>query len=97
MFVHHVFFWLKPGADRQQLIDGLQPLISIETIRQWHIGIPAGTHRPVIDSSYSLSWLLQFDTEADEAYYQEHPEHLRFVAECSHLWERVVVYDTVSV
>lgn len=97
MFVHHVYFWLKPGADRSQLIAGLQSLTSIEGIRQWHIGTPAATNRPVIDSSYSISWMLQFETAADEAHYQDHPEHHRFVRECSHLWERVVVYDSVSV
>ncbi|MBK8425149.1 MAG: Dabb family protein [Lewinellaceae bacterium] len=97
MFVHHVFFWLKPGADREALIAGLQALTSVKSIRQWHIGIPASTHRPVIDSSYAVSWMLQFDTAADEAFYQDHPDHHRFIAECSHLWERVVVYDSVEV
>jgi hypothetical protein len=29
--------------------------------------------------------------------YQEHPIHQKFVADCSHLWERVVVYDVAEV
>ncbi|HOY06753.1 MAG TPA: Dabb family protein [Saprospiraceae bacterium] len=97
MFIHHVYFWLKSGADRSELIAGLQKLTSIKSIGQWHIGTPAATNRPVIDSSYSVSWMLQFDSPEDEAFYQDHPDHHRFVAECGHLWERVVVYDSVSV
>ena len=97
MFIHHVYFWLKPDANREELIAGLKSLTTLETIRQWHIGVPADTNRPVIDSRYSVSWLLQFDDAAGEAHYQDHPEHHRFVRECSHLWERVVVYDSVSV
>jgi Stress responsive A/B Barrel Domain len=97
MFVHHVFFWLQPGADRQALIAGLQALTSVKSIKAWHIGVPAATSRPVIDSTYAVSWMLQFDSAADEAIYQDHPDHHRFIAECSHLWERVVVYDSVEV
>lgn len=97
MFIHHVYFWLNPGADRAQLIAGLQALTSVTSIQQWHIGTPAATNRPVIDSSYAVSWMLQFATAADEAFYQDHPDHHRFVAECSHLWEKVVVYDSVAV
>lgn len=97
MFVHHVFFWLKPGADRQQLLQGLQQLSAVDCIQAWHIGLPAATHRPVIDSSYAVSWMLQFEGPDEEAIYQDHPEHHRFIAECSHLWERVVVYDAVAI
>jgi hypothetical protein len=97
-FLHHVFFWLKnPGseADRQALLQGLEKLSQVKTIRQFHIGRPAATSRGVIDSSYSVSWLLLFDHPADEASYQTDPIHLRFVEECSHLWNRVQVYDSI--
>jgi len=99
MFIHHVFFWLKDPAseaDRQQLTEGLRRLGRVATIRSHHIGRPAGTHRDVIDASYSLSWLTTFDSAADEAAYQQDPLHLAFVAECAHLWSRVVVYDSVD-
>lgn len=97
MFLHHVFFWLKPGASRGELIAGLQGLTGIEGILQSHIGVPADTDRPVIDSSYAVSWLLVFADGEGEAVYQNHPLHHRFVANCQHLWEKVVVYDTVPV
>ena len=98
-FIHHVFFWLNnPGSDhdKKSLIEGLQKLSKVSTIRSFHIGIPASTRRDVIDSSYSVSWLLFFENAADQDSYQTDPIHLEFVKECKHLWKKVIVYDTVN-
>ena len=100
MFVHHVYFWLKnPGteADKAQLVDGLKKLSAVETIDSFHIGQPADTDREVIDRSYAVSWLLLFKNKADQDVYQVHPLHLKFIEECSHLWQKVVVYDSVDI
>ena len=99
VFVHHVYFWLKnPGseADKNKLIEGLQTLLKISTVRMAHIGTPAATSRGVIDSSYDVSWLLFFDNLEDEEIYQKHPDHLKFVENYAHLWEKVIVYDSVG-
>lgn len=99
LFVHHVYFWLKnPGSesDRNKLIEGLQALARVKPIRMAHIGTPAATNRSVIDRSYAVSWLLFFDNLEDEEIYQKHPEHLKFVEQYSHLWEKVIVYDSVG-
>ncbi len=99
-FIHHVYFWLKnPGNidDRDQLIQGLNKLSAVTTIKDFHIGKPASTNRQVIDSSYSVSWLLLFNNKEDQDSYQTDPIHLKFVEECSHLWSKVVVYDTVDI
>jgi hypothetical protein len=98
-FVHHVYFWLKDPDSREYraaLITGLRKLSKAATIKQFHIGQPAGTDRDVIDASYAVSWLLLFDTADDQASYQTDPIHLRFVEECSPLWRKVVVYDSVD-
>jgi len=97
VFVHHVYFWLKnpdSEADRNKLIEGLQTLLKISAIQMAHIGTPASTNREVIDRSYSVSWLLFFDNLEEEEVYQKHPIHLKFVENYSHLWKKVVVYDT---
>ncbi|MHA4810110.1 Dabb family protein [Flavitalea flava] len=99
IFVHHVYFWLKsPGStsDLAALTAGLEKLAKVSTIRQFHIGQPAGTDRGVIDTSYALSWLVLFDSAADQDSYQTDPIHLRFVEECSPLWDKVMVYDSVD-
>jgi len=100
MFVHHVYFWLKDTGsveDRAALIAGLRKLSKVLTIREFHIGVPAGTSRDVIDTSYSVSWMLLFDTPEDQESYQADPIHLQFVKECSPLWSKVVVYDSIDV
>lgn len=99
VFIHHVFFWLsnpESAADRNQLTEGLNKLSSVTTIKTFHIGLPAGTSREVIDSTYSVSWLLLFKNKEDQDSYQTDPVHLKFVEECKHLWSKVVVYDTES-
>ena len=99
MFVHHVFFWMKAGADtllRAELAAGIQTLQSIELPHTFHIGIAADTYREVIDRSYDFSLLMIFNTAAEEQEYQQHPIHLQFIESCRHLWEKVVVYDSIS-
>ncbi len=99
-FIHHVFFWLKDAGSsqaREQLIEGLRKLSKAPTIKDFHIGIAANTNRDVIDSSYAASWLLLFDSAEDQDIYQTDPIHLKFIEECSHLWSKVVVYDTISI
>ena len=95
--VHHMFFWLKnPQSkdDLAKLLAGLRTLGAIETVKAIHIGVPAETEqRGVVDVSYSASEILFFDDVAGQNAYQVHPIHQKFVAECQHLWERVVVYD----
>ncbi len=98
IFIHHVFFWLKENnaSNRNELIKGLQKLSSVKTIRQFHIGIPANTNRDVVENTYSVSWMIFFDNAADQESYQVDPVHLNFVKECSHLWNKVTVFDCVN-
>jgi hypothetical protein len=99
--IHHVFFWLKnrdSKEDLTKLLAGLRTLEKIETIRKLHIGVPASTEqRDVVDSSYSASELMFFDDTAGQKVYQDHPIHQKFIQDCGHLWEKVVVYDTMDV
>lgn len=98
--VHHVFFWLKnPNSkeDLAQLLAGIRSLSKIETVRGIHVGVPASTEkREVVDNSFSASEILYFDDTVGQKVYQDHPLHKKFVAECSHLWSKVIVYDAVS-
>src|SRR4030095_3404530 len=99
MFIHHVYFWLKNSGnkeDQTKLIEGLKKLSKVKTIKDHYIGQPAATRREVIDSSYDVSWLLFFEHAADQDSYQTDPIHLKFVEECSALWSKVVVYDSVD-
>ncbi|MBY0435958.1 MAG: Dabb family protein [Cyclobacteriaceae bacterium] len=100
MLVHHVFFWLKnPGskADLAKLLEGINSLKKIDTLRQVRIGVPAATtKRDVIDDSYSVSLLTVFDNVKGHDIYQDHPIHTKFVETYSNLWNKVVVYDSMD-
>ena len=99
MFIHHVYFWLKNSGnkdDKAKLIEGLKKLSKVKTIKEYYIGQPASTRREVIDSSYDVSWLLFFNTAAEQDSYQTDPIHLKFVEECSSLWTKVTVYDSID-
>ena len=100
MFIHQVYFWLKnkdSKEDYSRLLQGLETLRQIEPKIVLRIGTPAGTTRGVIDGSYSFSELFLFETPEDQDAYQVHPIHKEFVEDCAHLWEKVVVYDSVNI
>ncbi len=100
VFIHHVYFWLKNTgneSDRNKLVEGLKKLSEVKTIANFHIGKPAATNRDVIERGYAVSWFVQFANDADQASYQADPVHLKFVEDCSHLWSKVIVYDSVDV
>lgn len=101
ILVHHVYFWLKnPGSkeDLNKLIEGLNTLKKIEHLKLAKIGVPAATEkRDVVDNSYSVSWLNFFDSLEGQEAYQVHPVHLAFVDNYKHLWEKVVVYDSMDI
>lgn len=100
MFVHHVFFWLKTDLsddEVKQFENGVMSLLPIEYIKLGDIGKPAPTNRPVIERSYAYSLLLVFDNKEAHDAYQTHPVHEQFVATCSSLWEKVLIYDSETI
>ena len=98
--VHHVFFWLKEPENEvhnKQLVNALNDLLKVKTIKVSHIGFPAGTEsRDVVDHSYSVSYMVMFNSQADQDSYQVDPIHTKFVEENQHLWNKVVVYDSID-
>jgi hypothetical protein len=99
--VHHVFFWLKEPknpAVRKQFEKAMDDLRRVSTIKFSHTGVPAGTEsRDVVDHSYTYSMITFFDSQEGQDAYQVDPIHDKFVKENSHLWNKVVVYDTLDI
>jgi hypothetical protein len=97
--VHNVYFWLKnpdSKADRDALVAGLNTLKTIPSVKELHIGLPANTEkRDVVDNSFSVSELMYFDSVEGQNAYQVHPVHNAFVEKFAHLWEKVVVHDSI--
>ena len=98
--IHHVFFWLKNPAsieDRNNLVAGVKTLSKIEVVGELRVGVIAPTEkRDVVDNSWAVSELMFFKDIAAQAAYQTHPVHLEFIKNCSHLWEKVIVYDAMD-
>jgi hypothetical protein len=99
MFIHAVYFWLRPDlgrADRKKFEAGLRSLRMIEGVREGYIGSPASTDRLVIERGYSRALVLVFADEAAQEAYQVHPVHDRFREECGRFWTTVRIYDSVT-
>ncbi|KJD36140.1 stress responsive protein [Tamlana sedimentorum] len=100
-FKHTVFFWLKNPdnkKDRDVFETSLFYFIkNSKFIKTKHIGIPAQTNREVIDSSYTYSLSLSFNNKEDHDKYQNESNHHKFLEECSKLWTKVVVYDSINI
>ena len=96
MFVHCVYFWLRADlspAEHAAFRAGVRSLAGLESVVQSHMGPPAGTARPVIDSSYSWALIAVFRDQQGHDAYQVHPVHDAFRANCASFWTRVQIYD----
>lgn len=96
MFSHVVIFWTDPAnlqAVDELIAGGQKYLQPIPGSLHFHMGRMVGSHRPVVDQTYQVALNLVFADKKAQDDYQVHPEHLKFVAECSKLWTRVTVYD----
>lgn len=98
MFVHAVYFWLRPDltpAQRAQFAAGVRSLSTIESVQNCYIGVPASTNRPVIERGYSHALVVVFADKAAHDAYQVHPVHERFRTECGSFWTKVQIFDSV--
>ena len=99
-FFHHVYFYPREDA-RPGDADAIESLCrkhlaGIPGVLRIAVGRPAGTDRAVVDNGYLVALLLEFEDAAAEGRYQEHPDHLAFVAESRPHWASVRVFDTVG-
>lgn len=94
MFYHHVFFWLKPGADRSYFVSQLKQLTQIGLIQERRVGEKVPSDREVVDNTYDFSLFLVFASKADHDAYQADADHHVFIDNCKDLWTRVQVYDS---
>ena len=98
-FVHAVYFWLRSDlseAERTQFAEGVKSLTTIETVKYGFVGKPAGTDRPIIDSSYDQALVVIFEDQAAHDAYQDHPVHDAFRDNCASFWTKVQIYDSVG-
>ena len=100
MFIHTVYFWMKPGvsnAERQQVVsDCREYLGDIPAVQHLWAGRPAMTPRDVVDNSYDVGLTVVLEDRAGHDVYQAHELHQEFIRRNKHNWQRVQVYDFVD-
>lgn len=100
-FTHVVYFWLNnpdKAEDRKAFEKSLRKFLSASKYAKTKfIGIPAGTPREVVDGSFTYSLILSFSSKEEQNLYQKEAAHLIFIEESEHLWDKVLVYDSIGI
>lgn len=96
---HYVLFWLKKDLTEKQVEEFtgfFEMLRTIPGVRKFYYGKPADSKsRDVVDNSFTYNLMIQFDTLEELEVYGVHPIHMDAIEKYSHLWEKVVVHDSV--
>ena len=96
--IHVVHFWLTDGlteAEKKDFLKGVWSLEAIPTVKRMFVGPAASTpSRGVVNNSFDYSLIVYFDDVAGHDVYQEHPIHLKFVAEHEAKFKTVQVKDS---
>jgi hypothetical protein len=97
MFSHLVVFWTdpaNPGAADAMIAGANQHLKNIPGLVHFHIGKMVGSDRPVVVQNYQVALNTVFSSKKAQVDYQQHPQHLKFLAQCvKPLVKKTVVYD----
>ncbi|MEI8195974.1 MAG: Dabb family protein [Phycisphaerae bacterium] len=100
MFVHTVYFYLKPNTPAAVVAqlekDCRDYLARIPGVQHLWAGRPAMTPRAVVDNSYAIGLTVVLADSAAHDVYQDHPIHKEFIARNNAHWQRVQVYDFLS-
>jgi len=99
-FVHCVYFWLKNPADdgdRSAFLGALRTFLATsQHARTCFIGAPPQAERDVVDDSFTFSLVVSFESAEAQSQYQTEDAHTRFVDAAAKLWNKVIVYDSVT-
>jgi len=99
--MHLVHCWLADGltdAEKKDFLKGVWSLEGIPTVKRMFVGPAASTpSRGVVDNTFDYALIVYFDDVAGHDVYQEHPIHLKFVAEHEAKFKTVEVKDNVLV
>jgi hypothetical protein len=100
--LHHVgLVWLhEPGneAHRKRLIDAAHTFMrEIPDVRGLSVGVALASESPLVDSSFDLCFVMEFDDRAVLDRYARHPVHEKAPQEAFlPLARKLLFYDFVS-
>lgn len=94
---HVVICWLKNPGDAQaktRLIEASQSLRQIPGVVDLRCGTMLPSSRPVVDSSYDVAVVIEFDNVESLKAYQTHPVHLKLTHQVLiPATDRLTIYD----
>ena len=98
---HIGLVWLKnPGnaADRQRLIDALHQFArEIPEVQSLSVGRPHPSVSKLVDSTFDVCFIMQFDNQAALDRYGKHPVHQKAAEEAFlPLSQKILFYDFVG-
>jgi hypothetical protein len=100
-FAHTVYFWLaNPDnqEDRTTFETSLKKFLDHSAYAKTNfIGTPPRASRDVVDGSFTYSLIVTFESADAQQKYQDEAPHKLFIEESSHLWTKVIVYDSTSI
>lgn len=98
MIGHMVYFKLKDGkpAGRQKLVDACNKYLAAHPGTVFYSAGPIAEEfkRDVNDREWDVALHLVFVNKAAHDKYQDHPDHLKFIAENKDTWAKVRVFDS---
>jgi hypothetical protein len=99
-FAHTVYFWLaNPDnqEDRTAFETSLKKFLDHSAYAKTNfIGTPPGASRDVVDGSFTYSLIVTFESADAQQKYQDEAPHKLFIEKSSHLWTKVIVYDSTG-
>lgn len=99
-FAHIVLIWLKDPTNEKDRIafeSAMQTMIqNSKYIKSVHFGFPANTPRDIVDNSYTYCYIATFETKEDQDLYQTEAAHEVFRQQSGHLWNKIVIYDSIN-
>lgn len=100
-YVHTVFFWMKnptnEGSNKKFEVSLRKFLDHSKYAKTQFIGKPPKATRGVVDDSFTYSLVLSFESAEAQENYQNEAAHLVFIEESQNLWDKVIVYDAMSI
>ena len=100
-FAHTVYFWLaNPDnqEDRTAFETSLKKFLNHSAYAKTNfIGTPPRASRDVVDGSFTYSLIVTFESVDAQQKYQDETPHKLFIEESSHLWTKVIVYDSTGI
>ncbi|MGB5435880.1 MAG: Dabb family protein [Maribacter sp.] len=100
-YAHTVYFWLQNPESHEDCAafeTSLKKFMDHSAYAKTkYIGTPPKASRDVVDGSFTYALIVTFESAEAQQKYQDEAPHKLFIEESSHLWTKVIVYDSTGI